>query len=105
MAIDPDGPGRYIDQDGLGRYIDQDSPLGWLFPIRKIRCVDVTPPTACGVGTVIVDGDTGYLIDPDGGGWYVDQDGTGRYIDQDDRIAAPRACLLGELEEVIEAGN
>jgi len=96
-AVDTDGRAKFIDQDGRGRFIDQDRRV-----IRNVTCGVATPATVCGMGTVKVEGQTTYFINPDGRGWFIDQDGRGRFVDQDDTIVAARACVLGELHESLE---
>ena len=119
-----DGERGAISQDGRGYYVDSDSGS----QIRKLTCVAVTPPTVCGVGTVVTYNPP-YRIDPDGRGYYadsdgrgiyadsdgrgyyadsdgrvkyVDSDGKGIYVDSDDTIPAKRACVLGELHGEFE---
>lgn len=96
-AVDADGRAEFIDQDGRGRFIDQDGRV-----IRNVSCGVAAPATVCGMGTVRVENQNTYFINPDGRGWFIDQDGRGRFVDQDDTIVAQRACVLGELHENLE---
>ena len=125
IAVRVDNRDGRIDQDGRGYYVDADSGLR----IRKLTCIAVSPPTACGVGTVVTYNPP-YVIDPDGRGYYADSDGRGVYVDSDgrsyyadsdgrlryvdsdgrgyyvnsdDTVPAQRACVLGEWHQEYEA--
>ena len=97
-AVRGDGNEGKVQMDGSGRWVDQDGNV-MTEATGGVLCQPLTPPTACGPGTLRVDAPWGMAIEPDGSGWFVEQDGSGRWVEQDKGappIPAFRACLMGE---------